>query len=66
MSVLIFGAAGGIGRHAVKHALAKGYQVTAYLRDKNAVSGGTSGFGQGHERGRRKTACGLGYAKRSI
>lgn len=37
MNVLIFGAAGGIGRHAVKHALAKGYQVTAYLRDKNKI-----------------------------
>lgn len=32
MNVIIFGAAGGIGRHAVKHALAKGYQVTTYLR----------------------------------
>lgn len=38
MNIIIFGAAGGIGRHAVKHALAKGYQVTAYLRDKNKLN----------------------------
>lgn len=38
MNVIIFGAAGGIGRYAVKHALAKGYQVTAYLRDKNKLN----------------------------
>ena len=37
MNVIIFGAAGGIGKHAVKHALAKKYQVTAYLRDKNKL-----------------------------
>lgn len=38
MNIIIFGAAGGIGRHAVKHALAKGYQVTAYLRDRNKLN----------------------------
>lgn len=38
MNIIIFGAAGGIGRYAVKHALAKGYQVTAYLRDKDKLS----------------------------
>lgn len=38
MNVIIFGAAGGIGKYAVKHALAKGYQVTAYLRDKNKLN----------------------------
>lgn len=37
MNVIIFGAAGGIGKYAVKHALAKGYQVTAYLRDKRKL-----------------------------
>lgn len=30
--VIIFGANGGIGKHAVKHALDRGYLVTAYLR----------------------------------
>lgn len=38
MNIIIFGAAGGIGRHAVKHALAKGYQVTTYLRDQNKLN----------------------------
>lgn len=38
MKVIIFGAAGGIGKFAVKHALAHGYQVTAYLRDKNKLN----------------------------
>lgn len=38
MKVIIFGAAGGIGKYAVKHALAKGYEVTAYLRDKNKLN----------------------------
>lgn len=33
MKVAIFGASGGIGKFAVKHALAKGYSVNAYLRD---------------------------------
>lgn len=37
MKVIIFGAAGGIGKYAVKHALVKGYQVTAYLRDKSKL-----------------------------
>lgn len=37
MNVIIFGAAGGIGRHAVKHALSKGYRVTAYLRNADKL-----------------------------
>lgn len=37
MKIIIFGAAGGIGKYAVKHALEKGYQVTAYLRDKSKL-----------------------------
>ena len=32
MNVLIFGATGGIGKWAVKHAKEKGYQVTVYVR----------------------------------
>lgn len=38
MNIIIFGAAGGIGKYAVKHALAREYQVTAYLRDKNKLN----------------------------
>lgn len=33
MNIIIFGASGGIGKFAVKHALAKGHNVTAYLRN---------------------------------
>ena len=33
MNVIIFGATGGIGKWAVKHALLKGYNVTAYVRN---------------------------------
>ena len=33
MNVIIFGATGGIGKFAMKHALAKGYSVTAYVRN---------------------------------
>ena len=38
MNIIIFGTAGGIGKYAVKHALAKGCRVTAYLRDKNKLN----------------------------
>ena len=37
MKVIIFGATGGIGKWAVKHALEKGYNVTAYVRNKQKV-----------------------------
>ena len=37
MNVIIFGASGGIGKWAVKHALEKGYQVTAYVRSPDKV-----------------------------
>lgn len=33
MKVIIFGASGGIGKFAVKHALEKGYEVKAFLRN---------------------------------
>lgn len=33
MKIAIFGAAGGIGKFAVKHALEKGYEVNAYIRN---------------------------------
>jgi len=33
MKVIIFGATGGIGKWAVKHALDKGYEVIAYVRN---------------------------------
>ncbi len=37
MKVLIFGAAGGIGKHAVTHAKQKGYEVTAFVRNAAKV-----------------------------
>ena len=37
MKVAIFGASGGIGKFAVKHALAKGYTVNAFLRDPDKL-----------------------------
>ena len=37
MNVIIFGATGGIGKWAVKHALEKGYHVTAYVRNKQKM-----------------------------
>ena len=37
MKVIVFGATGGIGKWAVKHALAKGYDVTAYVRNAKRV-----------------------------
>ncbi|WP_294335589.1 NAD(P)-dependent oxidoreductase [uncultured Clostridium sp.] len=37
MNVIIFGATGGIGKWAVKHALEKGYNVTAYVRNSQKV-----------------------------
>ena len=36
--VIIFGANGGIGKHAVKHALDRGYLVTAYLRSTEKLA----------------------------
>ena len=38
MKVIIFGAAGGIGKFAVKHALEKGYLVKAFLRNPSKLS----------------------------
>lgn len=38
MKVIIFGATGGIGKQAVKHAKEHGYEVTVYVRDKSKVS----------------------------
>ena len=37
MNVIIFGATGGIGKWALKHALEKGYNVTAYVRNKQKM-----------------------------
>ena len=38
MNVIIFGATGGIGKWAVKYALEKGYNVTAYVRNKQKMT----------------------------
>ena len=38
MNVIIFGATGGIGKWAVKHALKKGYPVTAYVQNKQKMA----------------------------
>ena len=38
MNVIIFGATGGIGKWAVKHALEKDYNVTAYVRNKQKMT----------------------------
>ena len=43
MKVVIFGATGGIGKFAVKHALENGHEVTAYVRNPDK-------FQQKHER----------------
>jgi len=37
MIVTIFGASGGIGKHAVRHALSEGYEVRAYLRNPSKL-----------------------------
>jgi Putative NADH-flavin reductase len=38
MKVIIFGASGGIGKFAVKHALEKGYEVKAFLRNPSKLN----------------------------
>lgn len=38
MKVLIFGATGGIGKWAVKHALEKGHEVTAFVRNPEKIN----------------------------
>lgn len=38
MNIMIFGANGGIGKWAVKHALQNGHNVTAYVRDSSKTS----------------------------
>lgn len=37
MKAIVFGATGTIGRHLVEQALAKGYQVTAFCRNPDAI-----------------------------
>ena len=37
MKVIIFGATGGIGKYAMKHALDKGYEVTVYVRNAEKI-----------------------------
>lgn len=38
MKVLIFGATGGIGKWAVKHALMQGHEVTVFVRNASKCS----------------------------
>ncbi|WP_028328705.1 NAD(P)-dependent oxidoreductase [Brachyspira alvinipulli] len=38
MKVIIFGASGAIGKLALKYALLKGYDVTAYVRNSNKIN----------------------------
>lgn len=38
MKVAIFGAAGGIGKYAVQHALRKGYKVNAFVRNPDKLT----------------------------
>ena len=38
MRVIIFGATGGIGKWALKHALEKGHEVTAYVRKPSKIT----------------------------
>lgn len=38
MKVIIFGATGGIGKWAVKHALERGHEVTVYVRNSKKVT----------------------------
>ncbi len=38
MKIVIFGAAGGIGRDVVEQALAKGHEVTAFDRNPAALT----------------------------
>jgi|GEM_PF-1148670 len=37
MKLFIIGATGGVGKEAVRQALSKGHEVTAYVRDKNKL-----------------------------
>ena len=39
VNVLVFGAAGGIGKWVVEHARSKGYEVTAYVRNAAKLAG---------------------------
>lgn len=37
MKIIIFGATGGIGQHVVKYAIAKGHEVTVYVRNPEKI-----------------------------
>ncbi len=38
MKIAVFGATGGIGKHIVSHALEKGYEVNAYVRNLSKMT----------------------------
>lgn len=38
MKIAVFGATGGIGKFVVKHALEKGYEVNAYVRNPQKIT----------------------------
>jgi len=37
MKIIVFGATGGVGRHVVKQALEKGFEVTAFVRNPSKL-----------------------------
>ncbi|QIN84905.1 NAD(P)H-binding protein [Rubrobacter tropicus] len=76
MKVLVFGATGSVGRHIVEQGLARGHEVTAFVRDPSGLEVGREGLNvfegdvlepasvEAAVRGQEAVLCSIGAGRR--